>query len=355
MSEFIPADPHLIPEARALLAFLHSIKGRYILAGQHNFISTGTKYSDLLREWTGRTPFVWGSDFSFRLDDLPAGRREHCGPLNLSDPGEDQHYLDATPHEMRQELVERCIAMHARGHVITLMWHQPLPWCGDGGGRECVWSYTQRPTPEEWQQLLTPGSGVNAQWCAQVDGIAGYLRQLADAHIPVMWRPHHEMNGVWFWWCNRRGPDGFPRLWDMLFERLVGHHGLHNLVWVWNTNAPRDREGDEAYAYELFYPDAARVDVLAADVYRRDYRQSHHDELSALGNGRPIALGEVGEVPTPDVLDAQPGWAWFMPWGHVAKMRANAELVPLLYQDPRVLALEDVARGADGAYEVSAR
>jgi mannan endo-1,4-beta-mannosidase len=95
------------------------------------------------------------------------------------------------------------------------------------------------------------------------------------------------------------------------------------------------------------------VDVLAADVYRDDYRQSHHDQLVALGEGRPIALGEVGEVPTPAILDAQPGWTWFMPWGHVVQMRANAERVPQLYADARVVTLEDVTRSADGKYTIT--
>ena len=36
-----------------------------------------------------------------------------------------------------------------------------------------------------------------------------YLRQLRDARIPILWRPYHEMNGVWFWWCAKPGENGF--------------------------------------------------------------------------------------------------------------------------------------------------
>lgn len=32
------------------------------------------------------------------------------------------------------------------------------------------------------------------------------------------------------------------------------------------------------------------------------YPQSHHDELAALAQGKPIALGEVGTAPTPAIL-----------------------------------------------------
>ena len=40
-------------------------------------------------------------------------------------------------------------------------------------------------------------------------------------------------------------------------------HHLDNLVWVWNTNAPRS----DAVPYAGFYPGHDVVDILAADVY----------------------------------------------------------------------------------------
>jgi len=43
-------------------------------------------------------------------------------------------------------------------------------------------------------------------------------------------------------------------------------------------------------------------------VYHYDFRQSHHDELLDLGGGKLIALGEVGEVPAPEILKTQPLW-----------------------------------------------
>jgi mannan endo-1,4-beta-mannosidase len=38
------------------------------------------------------------------------------------------------------------------------------------------------------------------RWCAQVGVIAGYLKQLWEARVPILWRPYHEVNGGWFWW-----------------------------------------------------------------------------------------------------------------------------------------------------------
>ena len=75
----------------------------------------------------------------------------------------------------------------------------------------------------------------------------------------------------------------------------MNHHKLNNLIWVWNANAPRLLPNDEAWAYEDYFPGLECVDVLAADVYHHDYKQSHHDELVKLGEGKVIALGEVGK------------------------------------------------------------
>jgi mannan endo-1,4-beta-mannosidase len=111
-----------------------------------------------------------------------------------------------------------------------------------------------------------------------VDVIASYLSQLQDAHVPVLWRPYHEMNGVWFWWCDQKGENGFKKLWIMMYDYMVNHHHLNNLIWVWDTNAPRSNPGDEAFAYSDFWPGAAYVDVLAADIYHKKADQGADDQ-----------------------------------------------------------------------------
>jgi mannan endo-1,4-beta-mannosidase len=126
-----------------------------------------------------------------------------------------------------------------------------------------------------------------------------------------------------------------------MYERFVDHHQLNNLIWVWNTNAPRQLINDEAYAYDEYFPGLEYVDVLATDVYHNDYRQSHHDELVELGQGKLIALGEVGEVPTPEVLTRQPMWAWFMVWGDFVNTHNSPQQIKGLYGYPKILTHED--------------
>ena len=222
---------------------------------------------------------------------------------------------------------ERCIALHREGRIITLMWHGPTPEKGDLSGNVDLWAYGAFPE-EKWQEVLTPRTELHHQWEMHVDRIAGYLKRLQEAGVPVLWRPYHEMNGGWFWWGGRRD---FSRLWRQLYARLTEVHGLDNLLWVWNPNAPRDTPGDEAGSYADFYPGHDVVDVLATDVYHNDYRVSHYSDLLDLAGGKLIALGEVGHLPSPELLEEQPLWSWVMPWGGLLFRFNNDERIHNFY------------------------
>ena len=256
---------------------------------------------------------------------------------------------------MRTAMIQRVKEQYAKGHIITLMWHGCFPTEGHECMGETIWAMGQSPSEQEWMDLVTEGTAINTAWKAQVDVIASYLKELQDAKIPILWRPYHEMNGVWFWWCNKQGENGFPKLWKMMYDRFTHYHKLNNLIWVWNTNAPRDIPGDEAHPYHLFYPGNDKVDILAADVYRNDYKQSHHDDLLTLGNNKLISLGEVGNAPSADILQEQPHWSWFMLWAYAINMRGEEaqEAFNTTMASPAVLTLGEVARDAKGRYKVN--
>ncbi len=353
-----PVDPNATPQARKLLEFLVAIQGRYILTGQHNFDASGSKYTSIVQAITGRSPIVWGSDFSFAFKGDAPQKFQHCGPINLTNPGEPLYYVDVTPAVARQHMVETAIKEYKAGHIITLMWHAPPPGAGDTCDGAQIWAMSNRPTPEQWAQLTTDGTPSNRAWKEQADVIAGYLAQLRDAGVPVLWRPYHEMNGVWFWWCDQKGENGFRKLWVMMYDYFVGHHRLDNLLWVWDSNAPRSNPGDEAFAYADFWPGSRYVDVLAADIYHKKQDRGADDDknyadLVSLANGKPVAMGEVGEPPSPATLDRQPQWTWFMPWPPFGALaRDNPAKLRALYADRRALATGDVAIDADGTYRI---
>ena len=340
-----PVNPNATPEARKLLGFLYDIKGHYTIAAQHNYASMGSKNTDLTRAITGKAPLIWGSDFSFAYKGPAPEKFQHCGPINLTAFPDPVYYVEATPQVVRQRLVDTAIRLHKEGYIVTLMWHAAPPGADDYCDGNDIWTWERRPSQQKWDELTTDGTPLNLAWQKQVDVIAGYLAQLRDAHVPVLWRPYHEMNGKWFWWCDKKGAQGFQKLWVMMYERFVKVHKLDNLIWVWDTNAPRATPGDEAGAYEDFYPGGEYVDVLAADVYHKDWKQSHHDDLAKLAAGKPIALGEVGDAPSPELLERQPQWSWFMPWFLQAR---NPDALRTVFADKRVLTKDDVVIDAEG-------
>ena len=137
-----------------------------------------------------------------------------------------------------------------------------------------------------------------------------------------------------------------------MYKYFTEHHKLNNLIWVWNTNAPRNIPKDEAYPYKDFFPGIEYVDVLAADVYKNDWKQSHHDELVELGKGKLIAIGEVGELPSPEILKQQPQWLWFMEWNTYIK-KTSPEIINALFDDPRVITLDEISVLREGYYKVN--
>lgn len=211
------------------------------------------------------------------------------------------------------KVIEIATREYKQGHIVTLMWHVNRPF--DRTSRVYFREQTRGEfTDSQWEELLTEGSRMNKMWQQQVDSIAVYLKVLKERNIPVLWRPYHEMNGEWFWWGNRRGKDGFAKLWKMLYNRMVNIHHLDNLLWVWNANAPREAPGDTAMAYNLYFPGKEYVDVLATDIYHGDWRLEHHNQLVELAGGKIVAIGEVGDLPGLGVLKKMNKFAWFMLW-----------------------------------------
>src|ERR1039458_2309463 len=141
-----PVNPNATPEARALLKTLCAVSGKGILSGQHNFPN-------------------------HRAQDTDRG----------------------SP---------------AAGSIIYLCWHMLRPTedepgkAGENGRPSESWrgSVQARLTDEQWLELITSDTPLHQRWEKYMDTAAGFLQQLQDAHIPVLWRPMHENNGTFFWW-----------------------------------------------------------------------------------------------------------------------------------------------------------
>jgi mannan endo-1,4-beta-mannosidase len=146
---------------------------------------------------------------------------------------------------------------------------------------------------------------------ADIDIVAGYLKELQTAGVAVLWRPVHEPSGGWFWW-GANGAAPFKLLYKLIFDRLTDTHGLNNLIWVWNS------EGSDFD----WYPGTNSVDIIGRDFYYYPAQKNHasligeFEKLKNLfGTTKMLALAENGSIPYPENLETDgAGWSYFMPW-----------------------------------------
>lgn len=284
-----PVNPNATKEAQELLQLIYNQRGNGTWTGQHSYPLFSDIYMERVENLTeGHHPVVFGQDFGYSKHNS----------------------LDGV--NFRQRVIDNAIKWHNKGAIITLMWHAVPPttvenytiWQGEN-------AIQSKLTDAQWDELCTEGTELNNRWKSQVDVIAFFLRQLQDENIAVIWRPYHEMNGGWFWWGARPGENGYKRLYRMLYDRLTNYHKINNLLWVFNAN---EVNGQNVPDYDSFYPGDDVVDILATDVYNNGFAQRDYDELQKLANGKPVALGECGTLPTPEKLKEQPNWVWFMCW-----------------------------------------
>jgi mannan endo-1,4-beta-mannosidase len=314
----VPVTPNASPEARALLKFIASLSGQHTLTGQHNFPNTKDTSTLAAARAYGKVPAIFGQDFGFAA------------------PG-DKDAVAARP-----DIIAEVKRQYAQGSIIVLCWHAVPPTADEpvtfqpirGATNQNLASVQGRLTDQQWHDVITPGTELNKKWCAQVDVVAGFLKQLQAAHIPVLWRPYHEMNGDWFWWGGRLGDNGTKVIYRQIFDRFVNYHHLDNLIWIWSVDRPAraDRQ------FVDYNPGTNYFDIAALDVYGSDFKQSYYDDLLTQAAGKPVTLAEVGPPPTVAVLAQQPKWTWWMTW---AGNPRHSDAVQALFDDPRSYSLSD--------------
>ena len=144
--------------------------------------------------------------------------------------------------------------------------------------------------------------------------MAGVLKELADANVPILWRPLHEAAGdpkypgnAWFWWGSA-GKDAYIQLWKLMYDKFTNEYGLNNLIWVWNAQNPDWYPGDEY------------VDIMGYDCYpaeRDSSSQKWYYDLvkSSTSTKKIIAMTENGSMFDPDgAFNDGTRWAWFSTW-----------------------------------------
>ncbi|HEY0742927.1 MAG TPA: glycosyl hydrolase [Chryseosolibacter sp.] len=265
--------PAPIDNVLRLYQFLRDNYGRRIISG----VMTLNTFDETawLKTNTGKEPALIGLDF------MHSGRNYNW-------------YNDKQP-------IEDAKAYYERNGIPAICWHWRDP------SRATEEFYTTK-TAFDVSKVFEPTSPEYLAIIADIDYISGLLKELHNANVPVIWRPLHEAAGGWFWW-GAKGPEPCKKLFQVMYDRMVNHHGLKNLIWVW-TREPNDNG---------WYPGDAYVDIVGRDLYKDGVHSSHALEWNAMnevyGKKKLITLSECGSFPDPDNLATDgAAWSWFMPW-----------------------------------------
>ncbi|KAK4159509.1 family 26 putative glycoside hydrolase [Cladorrhinum sp. PSN259] len=291
-----------------LYSYLRSIYGKKILSGQQDLT-----WADYVQQQTGKTPALLAVDL---MDYSPS--RVERGTVGYA--------------------VDEAITHHNRGGIVSISWHWNAP-AGLYDTEENKWwsGFYTRATDFDVELALRDTTNANYTLLIRdIDAIAVQLKRLQAIGAPVLWRVLHEAEGGWFWW-GAKGPEPAKKLWNLLHQRLAVHHGLDNLIWVWNSLLPQ------------WYPGDDTVDILSADVYAQGNgpMSTQYNELIELGKDKKmIAAAEVGAAPLPDLLQAyEAHWLWFAVWSDTFINNAewnSVQNLNTIYNSDYVLTLDEI-------------
>ncbi len=213
--------------------------------------------------------------------------------------------------------------------IIDFQWH----WHSPTGGTVGTNTFYQQYTTFDVTKAVIAGTVENKATVSDIDSIAVQLKKLSNAGVPIIWRPLHEAGGTWFWW-SAKGPAAYKALWTLMYDRLVNHHGIHNLIWMWNGNDAAWYPGDD-------FVDIASIDSYPGNfVYTTDAIEFNKD-YAITGAKKMIAMSENG--PIPDVqaaINVGASWSFFMSWYDISVGNSDQHLKDV-YQNPNVINLEN--------------
>jgi mannan endo-1,4-beta-mannosidase len=212
--------------------FIHLLPKGKILSGQ--FAGSGSVTFDMdeteetFRQ-TGKTPAILGCDWAYEWG------------------------YGTPPEYIIDYACNPALKNHwNKGGLVTINLHLPNPVSSFGGGLRDRMNLT-------FSDLINTATPTGRQWRLFLDRIAEGLQDLQGAGVTVIYRPLHEMNGNWFYWCNQ-DTDVFKNVWRDMFNYFTNTKNLHNLLWVYSPFA--DRGNRSAY-----YPGDSYVDIVVLDAY----------------------------------------------------------------------------------------
>ncbi len=320
-------NPNASENARRLMHYLCDIYGEYTLSGQYCDRGRIGPENRTIYRATGLYPAVLGMDM---MD---------YSPYRVEKGAQSVTVIEALEYWEKQ------------GGIITLAWH----WGVDG--RYILDGYDKSGNPRWWGNFYT--ENVNFSLAAALDGrdpegyemllegidaISLELKKLAEKDVPILWRPLHEASGKWFWW-GASGDEPYKELWKLMYDRMTNHHGLNNLIWLWNGQ-------DKGW-----YPGDEYVDIIGEDIYPDAHDHSSQstrflDATRYTDAKKLIVLSENGTMPDPDLMLRDGAmWGFFATWSgdfitsggyNLSNKYTDADMLKKIYTHPLVLTRDEV-------------
>ncbi|MEO5957837.1 MAG: glycosyl hydrolase, partial [Opitutaceae bacterium] len=199
-----------------------------------------------------------------------------------------------------------------------------------------------RGTTIDIRQVVIPGTPEHTEFIAQIDIVAGELKKLRDARVPVIWRPMHECSGGWFWW-GANGATAFKQAWRIMFDRYTQLHGLNNIIWCYNPTDSTTRLAE-------WYPGDDVVDAISLDVYpnpgtQPTYAADFQRMRDFKTNRKVLAMSENGTIPHPDNFFTEgAGWSYFCTWNGFENDLSRNSVVHIrnVFNHPKVITLDEL-------------
>ena len=289
------SDKNASKEAVALYAYIKDMFGKKILSGQM-YSGWGFDEFKYISEVTGKNPAIKGLDF---IQDR----------LN-----------DTVTHE--------AIDWWKSGGIVTLMWHMGAPGIGEG--------YENSKKEIDIDKCFLEGTIEYKVFWDELKKKGDLLEKLKQAHVPVLWRPFHELNGNWFWW-GKQGPGRFKKLWVAMYDYYVNKRKLDNLIWVLCYTGKPDAG---------WYPGDKYVDIAGADTY--DVGDSsmplmYQAVKNITGTRVPITYHECGTPPNPDSCFSKGAmWSWWMEWHTQFIKKVDKKYLQYVYHHDLIITKDEV-------------
>jgi mannan endo-1,4-beta-mannosidase len=278
-------NPRASTEAQNVLDYLAGLRGRGIVLGQHTQTREQGELT-YIHSVTGKEPALCGFELL-----------AYSPNINYSESDEEC----LTEVEENKNTLETAMKWAERKGLITFTWHWYSPLYGKDK------AFYQKNTPFDARLALKEGTPERDAFIKDMDVMAELLKPFCEKRIPILWRPFHESEGVWFWWGSR-GPETARDLWQNMFDRYTRIHNLSNLIWVWNSPLKEGYVGDN-------YCDVISRDFYIPEHTHSDYKEQYDELIQITTADKITALGETGPLPGLSLLaKTQVPWTWFMTW-----------------------------------------